>query len=193
MSTIFLAAALAATISAFAQTNPPSGPPAAARVEKFSATTTSVPAENLTVRLSRWSTDADGDKLVAAFNEKGAEGLRAALAASQTLGYIWSSGPLGYSLRYARRIPQPDGGARIILATDRPVDLFGSPSKGAKAPDPSKAAEYPFTVIELRLNRRGQGEGRTSTIAADPAAKTIALESYEKATVILKGVKEENP
>ena len=130
----------------------------------------------------------------ATFTEKGIEGVQAALAAAQTLGYVWTTDALGYSVRYAIRIRQPDGATRIIVATDRKLDLAGPRGSAAKPADP-KADDYPFTLIELRLKGRGTGEGRTSLtskIAADAAAKAIALESYEKATVVLKDVKEES-
>lgn len=46
--------------------------------------------------------------------------LYAALEKSPTLGYIWSSSEIsGYAVRYAVQLPQPGGGARVILITDR--------------------------------------------------------------------------
>jgi hypothetical protein len=44
-------------------------------------------------------------------------------------------------------------------------------------------------VIELRLNRRGIGEGKmslTSKIAADDQRKTLVLADYEHAQALLK-------
>src|SRR5207249_6066529 len=43
----------------------------------------------------------------------------AALAKASTVGYIWTDEVVGYSIKYARRIPLPNGGERIVLATDR--------------------------------------------------------------------------
>ena len=46
-----------------------------------------------------------------------------------------------------------------------------------------------LTVVELRLNREGRGEGTMSfaaRITAEDGSNTIALENYDKAPVLLK-------
>ena len=182
---------------ALAQTKPQAGP-APAQVEKFTATTvnTSGAGEPLTIRLSRWSADADRERLASVLADKGAEGLRSALAGAQTLGYIWTSESVGYSLRYAHRSPLPDGGTRIVVVTDRALATGASNNRGSKTTDPETLPEYPFTVIELHLNRRGVGDGKMSLAAkvvADQNAKTIALENYKAAPVLLKDVRYEGP
>src|SRR5688500_10934052 len=48
-----------------------------------------------------------------------AAALAAALGRAQTIGYIWTNDITGYSIKYAYRAPQPDGGERIVLVTDR--------------------------------------------------------------------------
>jgi hypothetical protein len=193
------------------------------RIERFTGTATNVPrsGERLSFRISRWSTDAERDQFVATFTEKGVEGVRSALASAQTVGYIWTEEALGYSVRYAVRLSQPDGTTRIILATDRRLDLSGpgAPKPPAPKPPPPKPADakaadakpadakaadvkpaevkpedYQFTLVELRLKGKGPGEGRASLatrIVVDPSAKSLALESYEKAAVIIKDVREE--
>ena len=63
----------------------------------------------------------------------------------------------------------------------------------ARGPTGSEpATDYEFTVIELRLNAKGLGEGKTSLtskVIIDNDAKTIALENYAAAPVILQNVK----
>ncbi len=54
------------------------------------------------------------------------------------------------------------------------------------------ATGYDFTLIELRLNAKGLGEGKTSLttkVIVDSQAKTIALDNYAAAPVILQNVK----
>ena len=115
--------------------------------------------------------------------------LAAALGKAPPVGRLWSSEVSGYSLRYAVRLAEQDGGERIILLTDRRLgawnDLWKPTARGA-------AANYEFSVIELRLNSKGEGEGRTSLTgkaAIDSAAKTLALENYSALPVILKNVR----
>ena len=52
--------------------------------------------------------------------------LAAALKKAPTVGILWTSETVGYSIKYAYRLPQPDGGERIILATDRRVGAWSS-------------------------------------------------------------------
>jgi hypothetical protein len=147
--------------------------------------------EQLSIRVSRWSTDAERERLTGLLADKGDAELQTALAAAPTIGYIWTSETLGYSVRYAYRLPMPEGGERIILAIDR---RLGAWSREAWKASMAGAPDYPFTVLELRVNRRGMGEGKLSLgakVAVDQQAKTIALENYNGAPVLLKDVKRE--
>jgi hypothetical protein len=106
----------------------------------------------------------------------------AALASAPTIGYLWTSENSGYSIKYAFRSPSPDGGERIILATNRPFSFLNAPA----------ASKPEFMVIELRMDPKAAGEGKAtinSKITADTEAKTIALENYAQATPVLRNVK----
>jgi hypothetical protein len=118
--------------------------------------------------------------------------LTAALQKPASIGILWTSETTGYSIKYAYRIPQPDGGERIILATDRRLGAWSNLWKPAGSAKPN---EYAFSVIELRLTPKGDGEGKVSLVgkvAADSEAKTIALDGYATLPVILKSVKRQN-
>ena len=70
----------------------------------------------------------------------------------------------GYSIKYAYHAASPDGGERIVLATDRRLGAY-SPG-GARAERRrvreagSRDADYEFTLIEIRLDAKGSGEGK---------------------------------
>jgi hypothetical protein len=159
------------------------------KFENFSATTANMAVgngETLRINVSSWTTEADREKALAAFREKGEQQLLEVLRGAPSAGYIWTSESLGYTLRYAHKMPLPNGGERIILATDRPL---GSWSRTAWKAAGGDAAQPALTVVELRLNRQGRGEGKMSfgaKIAAEDEGKTIALENYDKAPVLLK-------
>jgi hypothetical protein len=115
--------------------------------------------------------------------------LAAAIQKAPAAGILWTSENVGYSIKYAYRLPQPDGGERIILATDRRVGKWSNLWMPAAAVTPS---DYPFSIIELRFNSKGEGEGRgvvTGKVAVDVTAKTISLDNYAALPVILKAVK----
>ena len=115
--------------------------------------------------------------------------LAAALGKVPTVGYVWSSETAGYSLHYAARLAQPDGGERILLITDRRLGAWNNLWKPSGAATPT---DYEFSLIELHLNSKGEGEGKaslTGKVTADNAARAIVLENYAALPVILKGVK----
>ena len=115
--------------------------------------------------------------------------LTAALSKAPTVGYLWTNETVGYSIKYAYRTSLPDGGARIILATDR---RLGAGTAGWKLVASGTPTDYEFTFIEVRLNSTGSGEGKaslTSKVILDSDAKTLALDNYAATPAILQNVK----
>lgn len=115
--------------------------------------------------------------------------LTAALGKAPTVGYLWSSEVAGYSVRCAVKLTEPDGSERILLITDR---RLGAVNDLWKPAGPDAATTYEFSVVELHLNSKGEGEGKaslTGKVAVDGAAKTIGLENYGALPVILKNVR----
>jgi hypothetical protein len=113
--------------------------------------------------------------------------LTAALGKAPTLGYVWTNGITGYSIKYALRLALPDGGQRIILATDRRLGAYAP----AWTPTSQTITDYDFTLIEIRLNATGSGEGKTSLttkVGIDAEAKTIALDDYDQAPALLQHI-----
>jgi hypothetical protein len=80
--------------------------------------------------------------------------LAAALKQTPSLGYLWSSEVAGYAIRYVGKVA--DGNDRIILITDRRLGKTNSRWKPTGAGTP---IAYDFSVIELRLNAKSEGEG----------------------------------
>jgi hypothetical protein len=161
-------------------------------VARYAATTIGLnPGTGIAVKIDviRWSTDEEADKLLAAFKEKGEKGWAEALQAAPSVGYIWAAtSSLGYSVKLARHVAMPDGSDRVIVAIDRPLGSWDRPAWKASG---AAAAEYPFSIVELRVNRKGVGEGKASLAAkvvVDDALKAPALDGYASAPVLLKNV-----
>ena len=113
----------------------------------------------------------------------------AAIGRAPTLGYIWTNDITGYAIKYAYHAPLPDGGERIILATDR---RLGAYSPAWKPVASSPVTDYEFTLIEIRLDSRGSGAGTTSLttkVVVDDQAKTVALDNYAATPAIFQNVK----
>ena len=124
--------------------------------------------------------------------------LTAAIGKGPTLGYIWTTDITGYSIKYAYHAAMPDGGERIVLATDRRLGAYTAgwqPSAARPAADASAAPalpDYDFTLIEIRLDSKGVGGGKmslTTKVILDNEARTVALDDYVAAPAILQNVK----
>jgi len=119
--------------------------------------------------------------------EKGPEKLLDALQDAKPVGHFGAPGQLSWDLRFARKTPLPDGGERVVLVTDRRIGFW-------EAANRPRSIDYPFTVIELRLNKDGEGEGKISLatkVIFDKDANTITLENYDLQPVQLTHVKRE--
>jgi hypothetical protein len=169
----------------------------------------------LTITLSRWSTDAERAPLLTALTApvpapaaapppaagragRGARGrgappappsplarLTTAVKAAPTCGFIWTSGVTGYSIKYAWQAPAADGTERIVLVTDRRLGTHAA----NWAPLPGAAADSDFTLIEMRVDVKGTGEGKASlgvNVVVDASAKTLTLDGYAAAPTLLK-------
>src|SRR4051794_16141994 len=97
------------------------------------------PVENA---VTRWSTDAERDRLMKALLEKGPDKLLDVLQDMPKTGFIRQTSSIGWDLRYARRTPLPEGGERVVVGTDRPIS-------GWEAANQPRTIDYPFTVVEL--------------------------------------------
>jgi hypothetical protein len=113
------------------------------------------------------------------------ERLTTAIKAAPTLGFIWSDGPTGYSIKYAWRSASPGTPERIVLVTDRRLGANATTWPPASA----EAANAEFTVVEMRIDGNGAGEAKsslTSPVVVDKTANTLALDKYMEAPVLLK-------
>jgi len=162
-----------------------------AQPEKFTAF--AVNASNMTNRaqtspiditINRWTSDADRDRLIATLKGKGQDALLDALQKLPVVGYINTPGSLRYDLHYARQIPEAEGGRRIVLGTDRYMTAW-------EAMNRPRTVDYPFTVIELQLDRTGHGKGWASlfTKITATADNNIELENFANEPVMLNDVK----
>jgi hypothetical protein len=109
------------------------------------------------------------------------------LQQATTVGYLWSREVSGYAIRYAGRITNGDGSQRIVLITQRRLGAVNDLWKPAGA-DP---LPYDFSIIELRVNANGDGEGKASLngkVAPDGSLKIVALENYDALPVVFSHV-----
>lgn len=187
-------AALIAAASATAlilTTAAPSAQSNIARPEKFTAFAVDIsntaPRANATVvdiQINRWSTDTERDQLLQVFRSKGQEGLLSALQKLQVVGGIRTPGSLNYDIHFARQRASGDGGREVFLMTDRYISAW-------EAMNRPRTFDYPFTLIQLQLDKDGRGVGKASIatqITQDPDG-TIVLENFSSQPVMLNDVR----
>src|SRR4051795_6881488 len=158
--------------------------------ERFTATAMNVnngQAGTIDITVNRWSTDKQRDQLMDVAANKGPEKLLDALQDQPAVGHFGAPGNLSWDLHFARRLPLPEGGERVVLVTDRRIGFW-------EAANQPRSIDYPFTMIELRLNGDGEGEGKMSLatkITADKNTNTVVLENYDIQPVLLQSVHRE--
>ena len=146
------------------------------------------------ITINQWSTAEERQRLITAMLEKGPKELLKQLQKAPSKGRFripTARRPdphhlaLGLDVRYAWQVPGEDGGRRIVLAFDRYIGF-------AEARNQPRSIDYPFTLIELRVDGQGEGEGRfavATKITFDKEKNQIELENYSSEPVRLNNVK----
>ncbi len=145
------------------------------------------------ITVNSWSTADERQRLIAMLLEKGGDDLLKALQKTPVKGRFripTAKRPdpyqlsLGLDLHYAWQTPLPEGGRRIVLATDRYIGF-------QEARSGSRSVDYPFTLIEIRVDKDGKGEGKLAVatkVDFDKEKNQIALENYGSEPVRLNAV-----
>jgi hypothetical protein len=146
------------------------------------------------IRITRWTLPEERTALLTAMVENGSDALMRALLKLPDHGRLripgWQ-GPdphkvvLGWTLHYAWSTPDPEGGHRIVLATDRYITFM-------EARNNPRVSDYSFTLLEIRLDKNGEGVGKASVatkISFDRKKNVMELENYGSEPVRLQQVK----
>lgn len=136
-------------------------------------------AGRVIMRVERWSSEAERGTLIRTLMKDGPNALLDVLQDMKSVGTIRTPDSLGYDLRYAHQEPGEDGGRRIVLATDRPISFW-------EARNQPRTMDYPFTVIQMDIDKNGDGKG-TMSVATKIIARgnTVELENFATAPVML--------
>ena len=117
---------------------------------------------DITITIYEWSTAADRQILVEAFQKGQNQGLVNALTKMKAVGHIAITGTLGYDLAYIRLIPTSTG-RKITFVTNRQI-------KFAEAYADTQSQAFNLSAGELDLNDQDKTK---STGMLAPAAQLI--------------------
>ena len=136
-------------------------------------------ADRVIMRVTRWSTEAERGTVTRAMLKGGPDALLEVLRDQRSVGTIRTPDTLAYDLRYAHQEPGEEGGRKIMLATDRPISFW-------EAVNRPRISDYPFTVIQMNIDKNGEGTGTLSLFTKIQArGNTIELENFATSPVML--------
>src|SRR4051812_43075071 len=187
----FMRSVLAAVVAAGLFAAVPAAQSNLAKPEKFTAfavdisnTAPRASSSPVDITINRWSTDEERDRLLSLFREKGQDALLSALQKLPVVGGIRTPGSLNYDIHFARQRPEAEGGRMIFLMTDRYVTAW-------EAMNRPRTIDYPFTLIQLQLDKNSRGVGKASiaTKVTEEPDGTIDLENFSNQPVMLNDVR----
>jgi hypothetical protein len=144
-------------------------------------------------KVERWSTAEERQKVIDTMVEKGPNELLNTLQdlpAKGRMRFPNYMGPdpnnwrLGWDIKYTWTTPLPEGGHRIIIALDRYMSF-------QEVRNQPRTVDYPFTLIEIHLDKDGKGQGKmayATKIVFDKKKNTVELENYSSEPVRLNDV-----
>ncbi|MGH9409161.1 MAG: hypothetical protein ACRD1V_06880 [Vicinamibacterales bacterium] len=135
--------------------------------------------------INRWSSDAERDQLKNILKERGQDALLSALQKLPVVGYVNTPGSLRYDVHFARQRAYGATGHTILMMTDRPMSAW-------EAWHQPRTVQYPFTLIQLQVDKNGKGVGKASvaTKITEDEDGTVELENFSSSPVVLNDVHE---
>lgn len=138
--------------------------------------------------IERWSTDEERAEFLDILVRGGQEALGNAMrqaGAGREIGHVRVNARLSYPIAYAYAFPDDEGGRRVVIATDRPIDALEAIAR-------SRTLDYSVSVAELQLDADNRGEGAlmvAAAVVADTERGTLTLENFGQAPVRLRNVR----
>jgi hypothetical protein len=157
--------------------------------EEFSAILTNISNVGPTgltpvnIKITRWTGPEANERLLNVLRNEGQDAFLRELQDEKSVGWIATPTSLRYDFFYATQTPLEGGGRRIMLITDRHMRIWermsGSPTR-----------DYPFTVIELKVDKDGNGKGTLAQLVQlRLSGDILGIENWATAPMQLNEVK----
>jgi len=182
--TLAVAGMLAPAMPAAAgQSKKPTAPETITANAQLAGDTGSV-ASRVTMKIDRYSPDADRTAVADALKHGGYPGFLTALRKAPVVGSVTVAGQ-SVDIRWAREEPVANGRS-IVLITDKPMYFVGGGSTTAKP-----RAGYEVGVVQFTIDDSGLGVKGTMAAAArvKPGGATgVQLDDYAEKPIQLQGI-----
>jgi hypothetical protein len=148
----------------------------------------SMPGQSrMTITISRWSDETERQALLGALIELGPGAVREALQDLPEAGRVRIGQQNSYPIQYAMLTPLEDGSFRLVVATDRDIDIWEQYYR-------TRSLDYNIALAELRIDADMTGEGVLAAgvmLGWNPDTNTVVVEDYAQQPVRLRSVRVE--
>jgi hypothetical protein len=141
-------------------------------------------AAAITMKIDRYSSDADRDAVLQGLKQGPYSAFLEALRKAPVVGTLTIAGQ-AFSIRWARQVPY-ENGRTIVLVTDKPVFFVGGGSVNAKSRE-----GFDLAIVQFRMDDGGVGYSGTMAAAArlkagDPAG--VQIDDYAEKPIELRTI-----
>ncbi|HSN54068.1 MAG TPA: hypothetical protein VLT32_05325 [Candidatus Sulfomarinibacteraceae bacterium] len=150
------------------------------------------------INITRWTTDDERQHLFEVLTKKGQRAMVREMRRQPETGWVRvvNAGPTpaGASrtpserLRYARQIPLPNGGRRIVLGLDRPITM-------SEAVNQPRWRNFDVTLFFIDLDAENVGEGQLAIgvrLTVEEETNTLKIQNFATEPVRLTRVTPQN-
>lgn len=138
------------------------------------------------ITIQRWATPEEVKTFHDTLIESGSDALLDWLEDIEPrAGYLQVEQSLGWDIHFATYSELPSGGLKIVFVTDRPMGYW-------ELTNQTRSSQYEFIFCEIRLNEKGEGQGKLSGAAQiryNELTEQIEMENYTIEPVRLQTVR----
>ena len=139
----------------------------------------------LEITIDQLSTEDDRQALLGALIESGPGAVRDTLQGMPVVGRARVGAELSYPLHYARAYQLDDGGWRVVIATDRDIEMWEAVYR-------TRSVDYDLVIAELHLDAEFKGDGVLAAgvmLGWNADTRTVLIEDYDTQPLRLKNVR----
>ena len=143
-----------------------------------------LPPLDVEIAIARWTAEAASCHFATEMLSRGPDALMMALQATGAVGRIVIADSDRHDVQLAWQEPIQQGGRRIVLIVDRPLVAWKDAMR-------TEGVDDAFTVIEIRLDANGDGEGKVAVLFypfVNDFRNVFQLEDYDPMPVRLAAV-----